>query len=273
MQTGPAGYDRIGVGAAFNVDTEFHSSLGMGVMISSMDKMSDAYAARDREIVFSGSGYTRLKAYKSDVDRKEKKALLSSAIDAHSHSSFMRAEGFKPFDYYIPATGVRNLYDPSTEKAEILLPDFGGTTKVGALYGGYGKSANIFDTSGKHVAMTGHGDLAYAEGGETLATPHMALIGEKGKEFVIDADSYKPIERMLPGLFDAINAAKGEDAVAALMEYADYEEPAKDELVMAGGSGGGSSYGETQSSMPDIQVPSASGKGGSDWKDIRYKFG
>ena len=273
MQTGPAGYDRIGAGAAYHVDTKFHSSLGMGGMISAMDKMADAYAARDREIVFSGQGYARLKAYKSDLDPKEKKALLSSAIDAHSHSSFMRAEGFKPFDYYIPATGVRNLYDPSTEKAEILLPDFGGTTKVGALYGGYGKSANIFDTSGKHVAMTGHGDLAYAEGGETLATPHMALIGEKGKEFVIDADSYKPIERMLPGLFDAINAAKGEDAVAALMEYADYEEPARDELVMAGGSGGGSSYGETQSSMPDIQVPSTSDKGSGDWKDIRYKFG
>ena len=273
MKTGPAGYDRIGAGAAYHVDTKFHSSLGMGGMLSAMDKLADAYAARDREIVFSGQGYARLKAYKSDLDPKEKKALLSSAIDAHSHSSFMRAEGFKPFDYYIPSTGIRDLYHPSTEKADILLPDFGGTTKVGALYGGYGKSANIFDTSGKHVAMTGHGDLAYAEGGETLATPHMALIGEKGKEFVVDADSYEPIERMLPGLFDAINEAKGEDAVSILMSYADYEEPAKDELVMAGGSSGGSSYGETQSSMPDIQVPSASGKSSSDWKDIRYKFG
>ena len=274
MKTGPAGYDRIGAGAAYHVDTKFHSSLGMGGMISAMDKMADAYAARDREIVFSGQGYARLKAYKSDLDPKEKKALLSSAIDAHSHSSFMRAEGFKPFDYYIPSTGIRDLYHPSTEKADILLPDFGGTTKVGALYGGYGKSANIFDTSGKHVAMTGHGDLAYAEGGETLATPHMALIGEKGKEFVVDADSYKPIEKMMPGLFDAINAAKGEDAVAALMEYTDYEEPASDELVMVGGSGGGSSYGDGGSSMPDIQVPSASDKGGSNWwKDIRYKFG
>ena len=273
MQTGPAGYSRIGAGAAYHVDTKFHSSLGMGGMISAMDKMADAYAARDREIVFSGQGYARLKAYKSDLDPKEKKALLSSAIDAHSHSSFMRAEGFKPFDYYIPSTGIRDLYHPSTEKAEILLPDFGGTTKVGALYGGYGKSANIFDTSGKHVAMTGHGDLAYAEGGETLATPHMALIGEKGKEFVVDADSYQPIEKMLPGLFDAINEAKGQEAVDVLMSYADYEEPAKDELVMAGGSSGGSSYGDGGSSMPDIQVPSTSDKGSSDWKDIRYKFG
>ena len=272
MKTGPAGYDRIGAGAAYHVDTKFHSSLGMGGMISAMDKMADAYAARDREIVFSGQGYARLKAYKSDLDPKEKKALLTSAIDAHSHSSFMRAEGFKPFDYYIPSTGIRDLYHPSTERAEILLPDFGGTTKVGALYGGYGKSANIFDTSGKHVAMTGHGDLAYAEGGETLAVPHTALIGEKGKEFVIDADSYEPVEAMMPGLFDAINAAKGEDAVGILMSFAGYEEPASDELVMVGGSSGGSSYGETQSSMPDPVIPSSSEDSGS-WKDIRYKFG
>ena len=238
MITGPAGYNRIGAGAAYHVDTKFHQSLGMGGMISAMDKMADAYAARDKEIVFSGQGYARLKAYKSDLEPAEKKALLTSAIDAHSHSSFMRAEGFKPFDYYIPDTGIRDLYHPSTEKAEIILPDFGGTTKVGALYGGYGKSANIFDSSGKHVAMTGHGDLAYAEGGETLATPHMALIGEKGREFVVDADYYEPIERMLPGLFDAINEAKGEDAVAALMEYTDYERPQQQEPMMAGVGGG-----------------------------------
>ena len=278
MITGPAG--RIGAGAAYHVDTKFHSSLGMGGMISTMDKMADAYAARNKEIVFSGQGYSRLKAYKSDLDPKEKKALLTSAIDAHSHSSFMRAEGFKPFDYYIPDTGIRDLYHPSTEKAEIILPDFGGKTNVGALYGGYGKSADIFDSSGKHVAMTGHGDLAYAEGGETLAIPHMALIGEKGKEFVIDADSYEPIERMLPGLFDAVNEAEGEDAVVALMEYTDYERPQQQELMMAGVGGGAT--GETANNEPTSNTASGGGgfKGGPGARarvkrnfSFRYKHG
>ena len=278
MITGPAG--RIGAGAAYHVDTKFHSSLGMGGMISAMDKMADAYAARDKEIVFSGQGYSRLKAYKSDLDPKEKKALLTSAIDAHSHSSFMRAEGFKPFDYYIPDTGIRDLYHPSTEKAEIILPDFGGKTNVGALYGGYGKSADIFDSSGKHVAMTGHGDLAYAEGGETLAIPHMALIGEKGKEFVIDADSYEPIERMLPGLFDAVNEAEGEDAVVALMEYTDYERPQQQEPMMAGVGGG--AVGETANNEPTSNTASGGGgfKGGPGARarvkrnfSFRYKHG
>ena len=268
MITGPAGYSRIGAGAAYHVDTKFHSSLGMGGMISAMDKMADAYAARGKEIVFSGQGYARLKAYKSDLDPKEKKALLTSAIDAHSHSSFMRAEGFKPFDYYIPDTGIRDLYHPSTEKAEIILPDFGGKTNVGALYSGYGKSANIFDSSGKHVAMTGHGDLAYAEGGETLATPHMALIGEKGKEFVVDADSYEPIERMLPGLFDAINEAEGEDAIAALMAYTDYERPQQQQPAMAG-IGGAS--GSSVSNEPSSNVAEGGGFRGGPGARARVK--
>ena len=33
--------------------------------------------------------------------------------------------------------------------------------------------------------MTGHGDSVYAEGGETLAIPHMALIGEKGESSLL----------------------------------------------------------------------------------------
>ena len=68
MITGPAGYDRIGAGAAYHVDTKFHSSLGMSGMISAMDQMANAYAARGKEIVFSGQGYARLKAYKSNLD-------------------------------------------------------------------------------------------------------------------------------------------------------------------------------------------------------------
>ena len=57
MQTGPAGYDRIGAGAAYHVDTKFHKSIGMGGIIAAMDNLADEYAARGKEIVFSGQGY------------------------------------------------------------------------------------------------------------------------------------------------------------------------------------------------------------------------
>ena len=125
--------------------------------------------------------------------------------------------------------------------------------------------------------MTGGGEDGSPDGkmakGGLIRKQGRYEMGEEGPEFVIDADTYSPVEKMLPGLFDAINAAKGEDAVGILMSFAGYEEPARDELVMVGGSSGGSSYGDGGSSMPDIQVPSASNKGSSDWKDIRYKFG
>ena len=173
----------------------------MNGMIAAMDKMADAYTARGKEIVFSGQGPARLQAYKSDLDQDKKQFLLSEAIKAHSHSTFMRAEGFKPFDYYIPDISAnRDLYHSSTEGAEILLPQMGGEIKVGSAYGGYGKSAEIFDASGKMVAMTGHGDLAYAKGGFTKAMAHRAILGEEGKEFVLDADSTAAIEGAFPGL-------------------------------------------------------------------------
>ncbi len=224
MVTGPAGYDRIGAGAAYHVDTKFHKSIGMGGMISAMDNLADEYATRKKEIVFSGQGYARLKAYKSDLDNSEKQKILQSAIDAHSHSTFMRAEGFLPFDYYIPDISAnKDLYHPSTEKAEILLPNFGGKTNVGSLYGGYGKSANVFDSSGKHVAMTGHGDLAYRMGGFTKGFTHKAILGEEGTEFVLDADSTKAIEDNFPGLLSALNKADYSNTLKVLRNYAEYE--------------------------------------------------
>ena len=119
----------------------------------------------------------------------------------------------------------------------------------------------------------GHGDLAYRLGGFTKAMAHRAVLGEEGREFVMDADSTAAIEDAFPGLLSEANLAKGSSAIGALMAYTSYEEPARDELVMVGGSSGGSSYGDGGSSMPDIQVPSASNKSSGDWKDIRYKFG
>ena len=231
MITGPAGYNRIGAGAAYHVDTKFHRSLGMGNMISAMDKLAGAYAARGKEIVFSGQGYARLKGWSKDWDLKEKKKVLQSAIDAHSHSKFMRAQGFLPFDYYIPdISAKRDLYHKSTEGAEILLPTFGGKQKVGKLYGGYGKSADLFTSGGKHVAMTGHGDLAFSKGGYTKGYEHQVTVGEQGKEFIMDADSTKALATVFPGLLSALNKADYSGTLKVLRNYAEYEVGASQEL-------------------------------------------
>lgn len=71
----------------------------------------------------------------------------------------------------------------------------------------------------KRLNPTGLLRNAYEKGGLTKNYPHIAMIGEKGAEFVIDADSTKAIENKFPGLLYAINKAKGYGAVKALFNY------------------------------------------------------
>ena len=121
----------------------------------------------------------------------------------------------------------------------------------------------------------GHGDhvhLAYGLGGLVKGITH-AMLGEKGKEFVIDNDSYTAIESAFPGLFDAINKAKGPAAVEALMAYTDYEKPQAPQMQMVGAeSAPGYSGGDESGSTTDTLAP-ANQAGGSSYKDILYKFG
>jgi len=75
---------------------------------------------------------------------------------------------------------------------------------------------------------SGHSDhvhVAYEKGGETLDGPHIAMIGEKGREFVIDADSKESIDRTFPGFLVALNDAKYDEAINVLRNFASYEAP------------------------------------------------
>jgi len=121
----------------------------------------------------------------------------------------------------------------------------------------------------------GHADhvhIAYGLGGLVKGITH-AMLGEKGKEFVVDNDSYTAIESAFPGLFDAINKAKGDGAVETLMAYTDYEKPQAPQMQMvAAESAPGSSSGDEGGSTTDTLAP-ASQAGGSSYKDILYKFG
>jgi hypothetical protein len=224
LKTGPSSY--IGGSTEYHIDTKFHKSLGMSNMVSAMDKLANAYASRGRKIEFSNAGVSGA-VWNSKASPAEKKSLLQRAIDAHSHSTFMRAEGFLPFDYYNPKKND-NRFSKSVEGSEILLPTFGGKVDVGTKYGGYGKSAEIF-SGNKMVAMTGHGDVRYKEGGETLPYPHLAMVGEEGTEIVVDADSAGPAKDMLL----AINQASGYKGVMqAIQQYAPYDALSPQTIVM-----------------------------------------
>lgn len=80
---------------------------------------------------------------------------------------------------------------------------------------------------------TGMLRAAYEKGGLTLGGPHMAMLGEKGKEFVIDADSTAAIEQTFPGFLGAINTAKYEQAINVLRNFASYEFGSEQVVVIA----------------------------------------
>lgn len=75
---------------------------------------------------------------------------------------------------------------------------------------------------GRYVNTLSRG-AAYAKGGLTLGRPHMSILGEKGKEFVIDADSTAALEKTFPGFLDAVNKARYGDAINVLSNFASYE--------------------------------------------------
>ena len=192
----------------------------MGNMVSAMDKLANAYSSRGRKIEFSNAGVSG-EVYDSKAPQKAKQSLLQRAIDAHSHSKFMRAEGFVPFDYYNPKKN-ENRFGKSVEGSEILLPTFGGKVDVGTKYGGYGKSAEIF-SGNKMVAMTGHGDVRYEKGGETLDGPHLAMVGEEGREIVIDNDSTESDPQVKEMLLAINQASNYQGVLNAIRQYAPYD--------------------------------------------------
>jgi len=117
--------------------------------------------------------------------------------------------------------------------------------------GGFGVSAmidgsNSFVAHGRYdergrVAPQEGGYRAYEKGGRTLSTPHTALIGEKGTEYVIDADSYKATEEVAPGLLDILNykvhnkkslQTNMPAIIASLSKYAPYESTGGMEVVV-----------------------------------------
>ena len=107
-----------------------------------------------------------------------------------------------------------------------------------------------------------HGDhvhVAYEKGGLTLGEPHLALMGEKGTELVIDADSVGPAKDMLL----AINQASTYDGVMkAIQEYAPYDAMAP-QMVMVpppppqGQYGGGQTQKTVAVPIPDSERSSS----------------
>ena len=80
---------------------------------------------------------------------------------------------------------------------------------------------------------SGHWDhvhVAYRKGGLTKSGAHYAIIGERGREFVMDADSTAAIEKTFPGLLSKLNRSTYHTTISALRNYAQYEMGAGQEV-------------------------------------------
>jgi hypothetical protein len=136
------------------------------------------------------------------------------------------------------------------------------------------KPVELLHAKNEPSGHSNHVHVAYKDGGETLDREHIAKIGEKGKEYVIDADSYKATEKVVPGLFDILNYDVNDKSslikrmpniIASLSKYAPYESGAESTVVMPDTSSpasAGSSSGE--SGAPIIS-------GGSVNRDMQFE--
>lgn len=77
-----------------------------------------------------------------------------------------------------------------------------------------------------------HVHVAFAKGGR-VRKPMYALIGEKGPEFIFDADTTSSIDRAAPGLLELLNAAKTKKEIDSILSsYASYEDGAEQIVVI-----------------------------------------
>jgi len=91
--------------------------------------------------------------------------------------------------------------------------------RVPLSYWGEVPHGNDQDTNSQHYD---HVHVAFEEGGKVHG-PTRAILGEKGPEFVLDADTTAAFEDKVPGFLSALNKAKYSDVVKTLENYTTYE--------------------------------------------------
>jgi murein DD-endopeptidase MepM/ murein hydrolase activator NlpD len=149
------------------------------------------------------------------------------------------SEKFVPNDPYLSGLmidhgGVQTRYlhaTPNVRPGQTVQPG----QKIGNLLNLGNQTHLHFEAykGSQRLNPTGMLRAAYEKGGMTLGGPHMAMLGEKGKEFVIDADSTAAIEQTFPGFLGAINTAKYDQAINVLSNFASYEYGSEQVVVIA----------------------------------------
>ena len=92
-----------------------------------------------------------------------------------------------------------------------------------------------------------------AKGGPTKGKG-LYVLAERGREFIIDADSTAALEAQVPGFLYDLNKAKGREAVNVLRAYASYESGADETVIVPMPATAGSSSGSGSKSVVKVPV-------------------
>ena len=130
-----------------------------------------------------------------------------------------------------PSSGGRDEQAPIL-RALIEWNKKRGVTPVQVIHGspafrGFGKYE-----SGPNDLHSHHVHVAYAKGGETLDGPHLAMVGEKGREIVIDNDSVESHPEVRQMLLAINQASNYQGVLSAIRQYAPYDAMSPQTIVI-----------------------------------------
>jgi hypothetical protein len=146
-------------------------------------------------------------------------------MDRRSYDSFHnsgRAIDLGGYGPAHPSSGGRDEQAPIL-RALIEWNKKRGVTPVQVIHGspafrGFGKYESAPNALHSH-----HVHVAYAKGGETLDGPHLAMVGEKGREIVIDNDSVESHPEVRQMLLAINQASNYQGVLNAIRQYAPYD--------------------------------------------------
>ena len=125
------------------------------------------------------------------------------------------------------------------------------------------------------IAASGHYNhvhIAFAKGGR-IHKPIIAMIGEKGPEFVFDADTTRGLDKLAPQLLEKLNFASTKPQLASILQsYAPYDASASSQTIVIQSSSAPSGGRNNNSSGGGVAViPILVGSGSGDAYSILYR--
>ena len=165
---------------------------------------------------------------------------LGTTTDELSRMS--RAEQMKYVEQYFLNTGIPKGSNVSDLYMAVLFPAAIGKSDDFVLFGkgatvpGYGEGSRAYSQN-SGLDLDGSGSITkyeasakvrkeldrYSKGGKTKSGAHFILVGEKGSEYVLDADTTEALEDNYPRFLDRINKADYKGSLDVLRNYASYD--------------------------------------------------